>query len=76
MKERMSKEPFRWLQRRRGGLEGRIGTVRNRWYSGRIHAKGFRHRNLAVGWSVLSHNLWLIAKPPAREEQRRQLRVA
>ena len=76
MKERMSEEPFEWLQRRRGGLEGRIGTMRNRWHSGRIQAKGFTNRNLAVAWSVLSHNLWLIAKRLALEEQRRQIRAA
>ena len=63
-------------QRRRGGLEGRIGTMRNRWHSGRIQAKGFTNRNLAMGWSVLSHNLWLIAKRLALEEQRRQIRAA
>ena len=50
--------------------------MRNRWHSGRIQAKGFTNRNLAVAWSVLSHNLWLIAKRLALEEQRRQIRAA
>ena len=76
MKERMSEKFFRWLQRRRGGLEGRIGTVKNRYHSGRLRAKGFTNRNLAAGWSVLSHNLWLIAKTLALEAQERQSQAA
>ena len=76
MKERMSEEFFGWLQRRRGGLEGRIATVKNRYHSGRLRAKGFTNRNLATGWSVLSHNLWLIAKTLALEAQQRQSQAA
>ena len=72
--DRMSEEFFGWLQRRRGGLEGRIATVKNHYHSGRLRAKGFTNRNLATGWSVLSHNLWLIAKTLALEAQQRQSR--
>ncbi len=76
MKKRMSEKLFGWLQRRRGGLEGRIGTVKNRYHSGRLRAKGYKHRSLATGWSVLSHNLWLIAKMLALEAQQRQRQAA
>ncbi len=24
--------------------------------------KGFKHRELAVGWAVLTHNLWVVAR--------------
>jgi len=27
-----------------------------------LRAKGFKNRYLAVAWSVLGHNLWLIAR--------------
>jgi hypothetical protein len=27
-------------------------------------AKGFEHRKMMVGWSVLSHNLWKLARLP------------
>ena len=76
MKKRMSEKLFGWLQRRRGGLEGRIGTVKNRYHSGRLRAKGYKHRSLATGWSVLSHNLWLIAKMLALGAQQRQRQAA
>jgi len=25
-------------------------------------AKGFEHREMMVGWAVLSHNLWVLAR--------------
>ena len=76
MIERMKEPRFVKLQRRRGGTEGRIGTLKNRWQGGRIRAKGFEHRALAAGWSVLSHNLWQIAKRLAQEAEQRQVRAA
>ena len=76
MKERMKEGRFVQLQRRRAGTEGRIGVVKNRWQGGRVRAKGYEHRALVVGWSVLSHNLWQIAKRLAQEAEQRQKRAA
>jgi hypothetical protein len=76
MIERMQEPRFVRLQRRRAGTEGRIGTLKNRWQGGRLRAKGFDHRALAVGWSVLSHNLWQIAKRLAQEAEQREVRAA
>ncbi len=76
MIERMKEPRFVQLQCRRGGTEGRIATLKNRWQGGRIRAKGFEHRALAAGWSVLSHNLWQIAKRLAQEAEQRQVRAA
>ena len=72
----MQEPRFVRLQRRRAGTEGRIGTLKNRWHAGRLRAKGFENRALAVGWSVLSHNLWQIAKRLAQEAEQRQARAA
>ncbi len=76
MIERMKEPRFAQLQCLRGGTEGRIATLKNRWQGGRIRAKGFEHRALAAGWSVLSHNLWQIAKRLAQEAEQRQVRAA
>ncbi|MDE3067450.1 MAG: hypothetical protein KGJ60_07850 [Verrucomicrobiota bacterium] len=37
-----------------------------------LRAKGFEHREAAVGWQVLTHNLWV----PARLEQKAALAQA
>ena len=76
MVERMQEPRFVRLQRRRAGTEERIGTLKNRWQGGRLWAKGFGNRALAVGWSVLSHNLWQIAKRLAQEDAQREARAA
>ncbi len=76
MIERMKQPRFVKLQHRRGGTEGRIGTMKNRWQGGRIRTKGYEHRTLAVGWSVLSHILWQISKRLAQEAEQRQVRAA
>ena len=70
--ERMKQASFRSLQHRRAGTEGRIGTVKNRWLGGRLRAKGYTNRNLAVGWAVLSHNLWLLARKLAQQDDEKK----
>ena len=32
-----------------------------------LRAKGFAHRQLAGGWGVLTHNLWVLARLPQRK---------
>jgi hypothetical protein len=31
-------------------------------------SKGIEHRQLAVAWAVLSHDLWVIARLPEKEQ--------
>lgn len=69
LKERLCEEPFAGLQRRRGSTEARIAILRQK-HGSRLRQKGFTNRSLAVGWSVLAHNLWLIARLLAQQEQR------
>jgi len=61
LKERLREEPFCQLQKRRGSTEARIAILKQR-LGGRLTNKGFASRERAVAWSVLSHNLWLIAR--------------
>lgn len=55
---------FKRLQKRRAQTEGRIGIVKNVFLGGRMRGKGFEHRELAVTWTVLVHNLWVLARLP------------
>jgi hypothetical protein len=68
----MEEKRFAQLQRRRSQTEGRIGIFKNGFLGRPLRAKGFEHRELAVSWQVLTHNLWV----PARLEQRPALAQA
>jgi len=72
LKERMKEERFAQLQGRRSQTEGRIGIFKNGFLGRPLRAKGYEHRELAVGWQVLTHNLWVLA----RLEQRAALALA
>jgi hypothetical protein len=72
LKERMGEERFVRLQRRRSQTEGRIGIFKNGFLGRPMRAKGFEHREAALGWQVLTHNLWVMA----RLEQRAALAQA
>lgn len=72
LKERMGEERFVELQRRRSQTEGRIGIFKNGFLGRPLRAKGFEHREVAVSWQVLTHNLWVLA----RLEQRAALAQA
>jgi hypothetical protein len=53
---------FKRMQRRRAQTEARVGIVKNVFLRGRIRSKGFAHRELTVTWTVLTHNLWVLAR--------------
>ena len=53
---------FGQRQRRRSQTEGRIGILKNNFLGQPLRAKGYENRALAVGWSVLAHNLWVVAR--------------
>lgn len=67
LKARMGEKLFADLQRRRGSTEARIAIL-NQKLGGRLRQKGFANRSLAVGWAVLAHNLWLIARLLAQQD--------
>jgi IS5 family transposase len=55
---------FKRLQRRRAQTEARVSIIKNVFLGGRARSKGFAHRELTVTWSVLVHNLWVLARLP------------
>jgi len=40
-------------------------------------AKGFEHRELAVGWAVLAHNFWVLARREitAKRDREKQAKI-
>ena len=67
LKQRMRSWKFVKLQRRRSQTEGRISIVIHNFLGCPIRSKGFAHRQLAVGWGVLTHNLWVLARLSIRQ---------
>ena len=67
---------FKRMQRRRAQTEGRIGMVKNVFLGGRMRCKGFAHRDLTVTWTVLVHNLWVLARLPQAQAAQAQRRAA
>ena len=66
LKARMRSPKFRKLQRRRAQTEARIGIIKNVFLRGRPRCKGFANRKLTITWTVLVHNLWVLARLPRK----------
>jgi hypothetical protein len=62
--------------KRRGGTEARIAILKNVFLAERCRAKGFEHRELAVGWAVLAHNLWVFARREIAAERNKKQKAA
>lgn len=66
---KMADEKFRKEQKRRAQTEARIGIFKNKFIGSKIFRKGFENRRDKITWSILTHNLWVIARI-ANENQR------
>ena len=69
LKERMGEARFVQLQRRRSQTEARIAIFKNGFLGRPLRAKGFEHREMAVAWQVLTHNLWVLARLEQKQVQ-------
>jgi hypothetical protein len=76
LQERVGSWKFKKLQRRRAQTEGRVGILKNVFLGQPMRSKGFAHRELTVTWSVLVHNLWVLARLPRVEEEEPQRQAA
>ena len=76
LRQRNRSWKFKRLQKRRAQTEGRIGIVKNVFLGGRMRCKGFEHRELTVTWTVLVHNLWVLARLPRVEKAEAARRAA
>jgi len=60
---RLQSEPgMREGLKRRAGVEARVSIIIRDFMGKPARAKGFAHREMMVGWAVLSHNLWVLAR--------------
>ena len=74
LKERMKEPQFVRMQKRRSQTEARISILQRGFLGRPMRAKGFEHRELAVAWGVLTHNLWMLAR--LKREKKDPLRQA
>lgn len=69
LQERLEEKRFRQGQRRRSQTEGRI-SILGRCFSGNpMLQKGFDNREQHLGLSVLSHNLWALARLKIKQDK-------
>lgn len=76
LKRKMKGRKFARLQRRRAQTEGRIGILKHGFLGRPMRAKGFDHRELALAWGVLTHNLWMLARMRKTQKKAVALRQA
>ncbi|MBU6410086.1 MAG: hypothetical protein KGR98_06845 [Verrucomicrobia bacterium] len=76
LRQRSGSWKFKRLQRRRGQTEARISIIKNVSLEGRVRSKGFPHRALTVTWTVLVHNLWVLARMQQRAQAARTKAMA
>jgi hypothetical protein len=76
LREKMKDPWFAASQKRRGATEGRIGIFKNVFLGGVMKEKGFESRNRALIWSVLAHNLWVLARKSLADEAERAEQAA
>jgi Transposase DDE domain len=62
LSRRMKGKKFARLQRRRAQTEARISILKQAFLGRPMRAQGFAHRELALAWGVLTHNLWMLAR--------------
>jgi IS5 family transposase len=73
---RMTDDRFVKLQRRRAQTEARVAIFKNGFLGRPMRSKGFLNRERDVGWAVLAHNLWVIARLPRAEGRRAEWKRA
>src|ERR1022692_732142 len=69
LNQRMKEPQFAELQRRRSQTEARIAIFKNGFLGSPLLSKGYGNQQREVAWSVLAHNLWVIARLPRAAAQ-------
>ncbi len=72
LEENLEDERFCRLQKRRGATEARIGIFKNAYLGKPLRSKGFDHREIRIGWCVLTHNLWKLATMAAEQRKKNE----
>ena len=74
--EQLEDEQFCLLQKRRAQTEGRIGIFKNAYLGKPLRSKGFENRHTRIGWCILTHNLWKLARMAVEEKEKQQENAA
>jgi len=70
--ERLEENKFRKAQNRRSQTEARIAILSNCFCGSPMKQKGFDNREIHMGLSILSHNLWVLARLKIAQEKAQQ----
>jgi len=70
--QRLEETEFRQAQNRRSQTEARISILSNCFCGSPMKQKGFDHRKIHMGLSILSHNLWVLARLKIAQEKAQQ----
>lgn len=62
LQEKLSDPIFLSLQTRRSQTEARIGIFKNVFLGKPLRSRITDYKRLAISWSVLTHNLWLLSR--------------
>lgn len=76
LQRRRHGQRFGEMQRRRSQTEARIAILKNDFLGRPLRAQGYERRALAVSWSVLAHNLWVLARLESVEDRETELAEA
>ena len=68
MRTRRREARFCDLQQRRGQTEARIAIIKKDFLGAPLLSKGHENQARQVAWSVLAHNLWLLAGLPTQRK--------
>jgi len=71
LSERMKDKKFARLQRRRAQTEARIGILKRNFLGRPMRARSFEHRELALAWGVLTHNLWMLSRMRKKKRKKK-----
>jgi hypothetical protein len=66
LKKRMQEMEFAELQQRRSQTEARISIFKTGFLGSPLLSQGHGNQQREVAWSVLAHNLWVVARLPQR----------
>ena len=72
LRERLEEKEFRQAQNRRSQTEARVGIITHCFCGSPMKQKGFEHRHIHMGLSVLSHNLWVLGRLKVAQQNAQQ----
>lgn len=76
LKQATRKPGFKKYHTRRAQTEARIGIFKHNFAGEKITAKGLDNQKKHIAWSVLAHNIWVLARRAIEQRQQRDVEAA